>query len=104
MFEPIKNSSTPQVENYTFHSAGMPGDDLLSHDDAVDAGIGSDHKLDNDVNSNLHKRLLSYYTQEIYVQSEQRTQMQRDEAYYDGDQWTDADDELMKDRGPWSTT
>ena len=98
MYEPNPENHRPMVENHTFHSDGfqMSALDVFAREEA---DVQPTHSLDSDTKSNLHRRLLSYYTQEIYIQAEQRRQMQRDEAYYDGDQWDAKDRAVLEARG-----
>lgn len=57
------------------------------------------NKLDEDQSQDLHRRLLSFYRQELDRQSENRFQMAIDEDYYDNIQWSDNDAQVLRDRG-----
>lgn len=56
-------------------------------------------ELDTDNAQELHRRLLSYYRQEIDRQSENRFQMAIDEDYYDNIQWSEDEAAQLKERG-----
>ena len=55
--------------------------------------------LDSDDKQELHRRLLSYYRQELDRQSENRFQMAIDEDYYDNIQWSEEEARTLKERG-----
>jgi hypothetical protein len=55
--------------------------------------------LDSDDKQELHRRLLSYYRQELDRQSENRFQMAIDEDYYDNIQWSEEEAAQLKERG-----
>lgn len=55
--------------------------------------------LDSDDKQELHRRLLSYYRQELDRQSENRFQMAIDEDYYDNIQWSEEEASQLKERG-----
>lgn len=55
--------------------------------------------LDSQDKQDLHRRLLSYYRQELDRQSENRFQMAVDEDYYDNIQWSEEEASQLKDRG-----
>lgn len=55
--------------------------------------------LDSDDKQELHRRLLSYYRQELDRQSENRFQMAIDEDYYDNIQWSEDEARQLKERG-----
>lgn len=59
----------------------------------------STNQLDSDDAQELHRRLLSYYRQELDRQSENRFQMAIDEDYYDNIQWSEEEAAQLKDRG-----
>ncbi len=59
----------------------------------------STSQLDSDNAQELHRRLLSYYRQELDRQSENRFQMAIDEDYYDNIQWSEEEAAQLKDRG-----
>ena len=56
-------------------------------------------ELDSDDKQGLHRRLLSYYRQELDRQSENRFQMAIDEDYYDNIQWSEEEAAQLKERG-----
>ena len=55
--------------------------------------------LDSDNKQGLHRRLLSFYRQELDRQSENRFQMAIDEDYYDNIQWSEEEAAQLKERG-----
>jgi hypothetical protein len=55
--------------------------------------------LDSDDKQELHRRLLSYYRQELDRQSENRFQMAIDEDYYDNIQWSEDEAAQLRERG-----
>lgn len=57
------------------------------------------HPLDSEEMKELHRRLRSYLHQELDRQAENRFQMAVDEDYYDSIQWTEADAQVLKERG-----
>ena len=57
------------------------------------------NKLDANESIELHRRLLSYYRQELDRQSENRFQMAIDEDYYDSIQWSEDESNSLKERG-----
>lgn len=59
----------------------------------------STSQLDSDDSRELHRRLLSYYRQELDRQSENRFQMAIDEDYYDNIQWSEEEAAQLKERG-----
>lgn len=59
----------------------------------------SSNQLDSNDNQELHRRLLSYYRQELDRQSENRFQMAIDEDYYDNIQWSEEEASQLKERG-----
>lgn len=56
-------------------------------------------ELDSEEMVGTHKRLLSYYAQELDRQAENRHQMAVDEDFYDNIQWSEEDERTLKDRG-----
>lgn len=67
--------------------------------DAPEEDIEPEHELDRDEAVERHKRLMSYYTQELDRQEENRRQQAKDEDYYDSIQWTETDAATLRDRG-----
>lgn len=57
------------------------------------------NKLDSEQAKALHRRLLGYYEQELDRQAENRAQMAMDEDFYDNYQWSEADAQVLRDRG-----
>ncbi|MCI9865530.1 hypothetical protein RHIZ_06190 [Rhizobium skierniewicense] len=55
--------------------------------------------LDNSRNTQLHKRLLGFYTRELDRQSENRHDMAVDADMYDNIQWTEEQTKILNDRG-----
>lgn len=94
-----EDKPSPRVENYTFHSDGL--EDRIDTPDGYD-GLSyaePEHEYDTDQYDGLHKRLISYYAQELYVQESQRREMKEDEAFFDGDQWDEKDKAVLQSRG-----
>lgn len=58
-----------------------------------------EHELDSAENEELHRKLLSYYRQEIDRQEENRAQMAVDADFYDNIQYTEEDAAILRDRG-----
>ena len=58
-----------------------------------------EHELDSEDNQELHRRLLSYYRQELDRQYENRQQMAIDDDFYDNIQYTEEDAATLRDRG-----
>lgn len=56
-------------------------------------------ELEKPETQELWKRLMGHYLHEIEVQAENRAQMAEDEAFYDGDQWSDTDADVLRERG-----
>jgi hypothetical protein len=56
-------------------------------------------KLDSTANKELHRRLLTWYLQEVDRQRDNRMEMATDEDFYDSIQWTEQDAETLRDRG-----
>lgn len=61
--------------------------------------IAPANPLDSEANYELHKRLLSFYRQELDRQGENRFQMSTDEDYFDSIQWSEEEAQNLKDRG-----
>lgn len=57
------------------------------------------HPLDAPKVCVVHGRLLSFYERELQRQAENRAEMALDEDFYDNEQWSDADRQVLKDRG-----
>ncbi|SDX73715.1 hypothetical protein [Roseicitreum antarcticum] len=55
--------------------------------------------LDSERVKNLHTRMVSHYLREMDRQAAWRTRMARDEAFYDSDQWTAEDIQILEARG-----
>ncbi|WP_417724570.1 hypothetical protein [Salipiger sp.] len=55
--------------------------------------------LQSDEMQMLFRRLMAYYLHEVEVQAENRAQMAEDEEFYDGNQWSDMDAEVLRERG-----
>lgn len=55
--------------------------------------------LDGSKASALHTKLMGHYMRELDSQSVARREMETDEAYYDGDQWTDLERSVITSRG-----
>ncbi|AXF51435.1 portal protein [Erwinia phage Pavtok] len=57
------------------------------------------HKLDSPPMEAAHRRLIRLYEDELDRQSENRSQMARDEDFYDNDQWREEDARALRERG-----
>jgi hypothetical protein len=57
------------------------------------------HPLDSDESMRLWSTLISYYRQELERQAFNRSEQAKDAAYYDNDQWTDEEKEILRERG-----
>ncbi len=57
------------------------------------------HDLDSEDMVILHKRLCSFYQQELSRQQTNRFEQAIDEDFYDNIQWTDEDAQILRDRG-----
>lgn len=55
--------------------------------------------LDDEAHHLLHVRLLGFYQRELDRQNPNRIQQAIDEDYYDNDQWTEEDAQVLRDRG-----
>lgn len=82
---------------------GTPEDRLMFAEaegvDTSDVKPVKKHKLDKSKMLQLHRRLLSYYEQELSRQSTNRHQMAVDEDFYDNIQWSEQDAQALKERG-----
>lgn len=74
-----------------------PVDRLEQHGASVEPPSIND--LDSQDRQDLHRRLLSYYRQELDRQSENRFQMAVDEDYYDNIQWSEEEASALRERG-----
>lgn len=59
----------------------------------------SPDSLDATAMVGMHRRLLSYYTDEIDKQHDNRVERARDDDFYDNEQWTEEDKAEVEDRG-----
>jgi hypothetical protein len=73
--------------------------DRLPESNTSTEPIEPDNPLDSEQNRELHRRLMSYYRQELDRQSENRLQMAIDEDYYDNIQWSEDEAAELKERG-----
>lgn len=55
--------------------------------------------LDNPQGIQLHRKLVGYYQRELERQAINRAEMAEDEAFYDNEQWSDQDKQILSDRG-----
>jgi hypothetical protein len=89
MFENERHIKRPDPAQNTGEYPGFEEEE----DDAPE------HELDSAENEELHRKLLSYYRQEIDRQYENRAQMAIDADFYDHIQWTDEDAAILRERG-----
>lgn len=73
--------------------------DKVSMFGAVPTETSKPNALDSEKNELLHNRLMGYYQQELDRQQVNRHEQAIDEDFYDNIQWTDADAQVLKDRG-----
>ena len=76
-----------------------PVDRIPDQGGSIEPPTSQKSDLDGDRGQDLHRRLLSYYRQELDRQSENRFQMAVDEDYYDNIQWSEDEAKQLKDRG-----
>lgn len=57
------------------------------------------HELDSEENQRLHRTLLGYHQRELDRQYNNRIEMAIDEDYYDNDQWSEEDRQVLIERG-----
>lgn len=65
----------------------------------IDKKVVKGNKLDEADNKRIFQNLLGYFHHEIQVQAENRTEMARDEDFYDNDQWTPQERAILMKRG-----
>lgn len=56
-------------------------------------------ELDSQENQDLHTKLMAFYIRELRRQETNRAEMALDQEFYDGNQWSDADARVLRDRG-----
>lgn len=61
--------------------------------------IADAHELDGEKFGLLHTKLTGFYRQELDRQEENRAEMATDEDYYDNIQWTQEEQDALKERG-----
>ena len=66
---------------------------------AADARPIVAHELDSPEMLNLFRTLMGHYRRELDIQHENRLEMQRDEEFYDGEQYTEQERKILEDRG-----
>lgn len=66
---------------------------------AVDTKVVRGNKLDEPHRVRVFRNLLGYFHHEIQVQADNRSEMARDEDFYDNDQWTEAERRILMQRG-----
>lgn len=93
MFD-LNDSNSTHLNRQADPVGGIP---LYSPND--DKPITPENPLDSETGRAVHRRLLSYYRQELDRQSENRFQMAIDEDYYDSVQWSEADSAQLRERG-----
>lgn len=70
---------------------------LADSPEGADAPVG--HPLDDEKNSKLHGKLMSWFSQESERQALNRYQMAIDEDFYDSLQWNEEEAQVLMDRG-----
>lgn len=85
-------------ENITRVKKGDTPEDRL-YSDAPLVEDEARHELDSRANVEIHSKLLSFYRQELQRQGSNRWEQAKDAAYYDGDQWTEEEKEILRERG-----
>ena len=93
MFD-INDANLTRVDKFA-----TPVDRLPNQGSSVEPPAPPANPLDSGDNQELHRRLLSYYRQELDRQSENRFQMAIDEDYYDNIQWSEEEASQLKERG-----
>lgn len=93
MFD-LRDPNLTQVDRFS-----TPVDRLPEQPQSTVERPASTSQLDSDDAQELHRRLLSYYRQELDRQSENRFQMAIDEDYYDNIQWSEEEARQLKERG-----
>ena len=56
-------------------------------------------ELDSQDNQELHRKLMAFYIRELRRQETNRAEMALDQEFYDGNQWSDQDARVLRDRG-----
>jgi hypothetical protein len=56
-------------------------------------------ELDSQENQDLHTKLMAFYIRELRRQETNRAEMALDQEFYDGNQWSDEDARVLRDRG-----
>lgn len=93
MFD-INDANLTRVDKFA-----TPVDRIPDQGSSVEPPAPPANPLDSGDNQELHRRLLSYYRQELDRQSENRFQMAIDEDYYDNIQWSEEEASQLKERG-----
>ena len=93
MFD-LRDNNLTKVDKFS-----TPIDRLPEQSQSTVEPPASTSQLDSDDAQELHRRLLSYYRQELDRQSENRFQMAIDEDYYDNIQWSEDEAAQLKERG-----
>lgn len=79
--------------------AGL-GDDIAARDGSpVTARQMSDAELDSTRMKALHRRLWGLFLYEVERQGANREEMSKDAAFYDNDQWSESDKQVLRERG-----
>lgn len=55
--------------------------------------------LDSQDNQELHRKLMAFYIRELRRQETNRAEQALDQEFYDGNQWSDQDARVLRDRG-----
>lgn len=102
MREPtVQDASRPYPSDQKYNR--VPGDNMPKASTEffgdVNAALKKNVSLDDEKVREIWKNLLGHYLRELDVHAKARRLMQRDEAFYDGDQWEPEDIQKIKDRG-----
>lgn len=92
MFNLNDPNQTELIKDKTLDNVG--GNDIRTADQQA-----ADNPLDDSTSQELHRRLISFYRQELDRQADNRFQMAVDEDYYDSIQWTEEEARILKERG-----
>ena len=88
----------------TFHppTSNAPEDRFEISSD-VTSKVVKPNKLDSEESLKIHSRLMGHYMRELHRQSDNRREMATDEDFYDNEQWTAEDRQILLLRGQQPT-
>jgi len=81
--------------------SGAPGDytaDMIDARASSALDTANNHPLDGEVARKLHRKMLDWYFHERARQAENRLQQSMDDDYYDGEQWSAEDAQVLHER------